>query len=59
MVDLDSYSDETIAKAFWLQEKIRRDGIEGIGFMSRGARAWIDDGPDTVADVISRQLRGL
>ena len=59
MVDLDNYDSSTITKAFWLQEKIRRDGIEGIGFMQAGRNVAISNGPSMTARKISKQLNRL
>jgi hypothetical protein len=32
-VDLENYDPEVIAKAFWLQEKIKQDGLEPVRYM--------------------------
>jgi hypothetical protein len=37
MADLDLYDEDTVDKAFWLQEKIYEYGLEPVGF-SRAAR---------------------
>lgn len=48
--------DGVIEKAFWLQEKIRRDGIDAIEFMEQ-ARRWAEKDADrVVADAIDRRL---
>ena len=59
MADLDQYDEETLYLAFWLQDKIYREGIEGIHFM-RKARSWAEDNAaDITADRISQELRRL
>lgn len=58
-VDLDSLDPETLALAFWLQEKIYEEGIEGVHFM-RAARLWAEKHADeTVAANINKELRKL
>lgn len=59
MVDLDQYDPETLTKAFWLQAKIKRDGIEGIGFMEDAHKWNRGHAADTVADNIDLQLNSL
>lgn len=58
-VDLDAYDDEVIAKAFWLQEHIRRYGIDGIHYTRRAREIARIHGSDTVADFIDDELRKL
>lgn len=50
------FDDETIERAFWLQEKLYEDGIDGIGFMQR-ARRWTEQNADQVTrDFIEQEL---
>lgn len=59
MVDLDSLDPETREAAFWLQQHLYEEGVEGIHFM-RQARAWAEDNAaDTVTDSIGAELRKL
>lgn len=58
-VDLSQYDDETVAKAFWLQEHIRRYGIDGIHFTKRAKRVAEVQGPKIVAHEISQELKKL
>lgn len=58
-VDLNAYDDEVISKAFWLQEHIRRYGIDGIYFTRRARNVAVQEGPDTVANFIEAELRKL
>lgn len=58
-VDLDDYDDEVIAKAFWLQEHIRRYGIDGIHFSRRAKHVAEVQGPKIVADEIDKELKKL
>lgn len=58
-VDLDSYSGEVVELAFWLQEKIYTEGLEGIHFMA-DARMWAERrAAEVTADEISKELRKL
>jgi hypothetical protein len=59
MGDLDHYDEETLYLAFWLQDKIYREGIEGIHYM-RKARTWAKrNAADITADEISKELNNL
>lgn len=58
-VDLDEYDQEVISKAFWLQEHIRRYGIDGIYFSRRAREIARVHGPKDVANSIDRELRKL
>lgn len=58
-MDLDSLDPEVRELAFWLQDKIYREGIEGIHYMER-ARLWAENNSaDITARRISRELRKL
>lgn len=35
MVNPDDYDDDTLTKAFWLQEQIKERGISGIHYMAK------------------------
>lgn len=43
--------------AFWLQDKIYREGLEPIGFMKAGRRKVSQDGADIVAENIRERLK--
>ncbi|SEG35977.1 hypothetical protein SAMN04488133_2008 [Halobellus limi] len=43
--------------AFWLQDKIYREGLEPIWFMRRAERWAKSEASDVVADAISRRLK--
>ena len=58
-VDLDRYDSETISKAFWLQEYIRRHGIDGIHYMFHARTVARNEGPRDLADNISNEFRRL
>jgi hypothetical protein len=59
MGDLDQYDEETLYLAFWLQDKIYREGIEGVHYM-RKARLWAEqNAADITARNISQELRKL
>ena len=59
MTDLDSLSPEVRLLAFWLQDKIYREGIEGIHFM-RDARLWAEQNAANVtAKEITKELKKL
>lgn len=55
---IEQYSQATLDKAFWLQRKIKRDGIEGIHYMRTAKAEAAATGPSTVASQISVMLRG-
>lgn len=58
-VDLDSLDPAVRQLAFWLQEKIYTEGIEGVHYM-RDARLWAEENAaDVTADKISTELRKL
>lgn len=57
-LDLDDVDPEVLIKARWLQNKITRDGIDGIGFMAH-AEERAERGDQDVGMDISRQLRKL
>lgn len=59
MVDLDSLDPEVRALAFWLQDKIYEEGIEGVHFM-RDARLWAEENAaDVTATEITKELNRL
>ncbi|TQQ81853.1 hypothetical protein [Halonotius roseus] len=59
MGDLDQYDSETVYLAFWLQDRIYKDGIEGIHYM-RKARLWAEaNAADRTAKQITIALRKL
>lgn len=48
--------DDTLDKAFWLQQHIKEEGIDAVGYM-RMAEQWVDDNAaDTIEDAIMAQL---
>lgn len=58
-VDLSEYDDEVIAKAFWLQEHIRKNGLDGIHYMRQAERVAEEGGPLIVAHEIGKELKKL
>lgn len=59
MGDLDQYDQETLYLAFWLQEKIYQEGIEGIHYM-RKARVWAENNSANItAARITKELNKL
>lgn len=56
-VDLSAYDQETIAKAFWLQEHIRRYGIDGIHYSRVGVETADKKGPPLIAAFIEAELK--
>lgn len=57
--DLDSLDPKTRNLVFWVQDKIYREGIEGIHYM-RKARLWAEENAaDVTANNISKELRKL
>jgi hypothetical protein len=59
MVRLADYDEGTIEAAFWLQEHIRKNGIDAVRFMETAEAQVRDQGPDTVADKISSEIQKL
>lgn len=55
-VDLSQYDQSTIDAAFWLQEHIRVHGIDAVGFMDVAHRRAVKDGPNDIADGISKEF---
>jgi hypothetical protein len=59
MTDLDSLDPAVRELSFWLQDKIYREGIEGIHFM-KTAETWAEErAADVTADEISKEIRKL
>lgn len=58
-VDLSRFDSDTIDKAFWLQEHIRRHGVEGINYMFHARTHARTRGPREVADQIDREISRL
>jgi len=58
-LDLSNYDDEVLAKAFWLQEHIRRTGLDGVNYSEVGKGVADDVGSDVVAQEISKELKSL
>lgn len=57
MVDVTDVASETVvSKAFWLQQHIKENGIDAIGFMKDAERWAEENGADTVAAFIQRRL---
>lgn len=58
-VDLDNWHPTYVYLAFWLQDKIKKEGLEGIHYAQQ-AREWArDNAPEETADAISKELRKL
>lgn len=58
-VDLDSLDPEVRLLAFWLQEKIYEEGIEGVHYME-SARVWAKkNAADVTAREVSKELKRL
>ena len=59
MADLNSLSPDVRALSFWLQDKIYREGIDGIHFM-RDAQKWTEKNAARVtAQEITKELNKL
>lgn len=56
MTDIDTlvneYGEENVRKAFWLQEEIKKDGIDGIHFMRVAEEYAEQNGPLHVSKAI-------
>lgn len=58
-VDFTEHSPETIRKAFWLQEKIRREGTPAVRFMATAEQTLERQAPEIVERHISASLKRL
>jgi hypothetical protein len=55
----DIADKETLAKAFWLQQHIKRHGLDAVGYMER-AREWVGDaGNRTVSEYIHQEMQSV
>lgn len=53
---IDAVDDDTLDRAFWLQEHIKDNGIDAVRYM-KAAEEWAEESADdTVADAISANL---
>lgn len=59
-IDLAEFTDRTtLQKAFWLQQHIKKEGIDAVQYM-QAAEMWAEtDGADEIKDSINRRLRML
>ena len=58
-VNLSDYDEDVIAKAFWLQEHIRRTGLDGVNYSQVGEGIAETQGDDIVAQEISKELKKI
>lgn len=59
MADLDSLDPATRELAFWLQDKIYREGIDGIHFMA-DAHRWAErEAGNVTSREITKELKKL
>jgi len=58
-VNLENYDEEVVAKAFWLQEHIRRTGLDGVNYSAVGEGVAENVGDDVVANEIDKELKSL
>jgi hypothetical protein len=56
-MDLSLYPKEDVAKAFWLQEKIYREGLVPVGFMKVARQYAETEAVKTYAKHIRQELR--
>lgn len=52
-----NYPKPVVDKAFWLQEKIYRDGLTPVGFMAHAKTYAETHGARVVSEHIKRQVR--
>lgn len=52
----ESVSDDVIEKAFWLQQKIKREGLDAVNFMQTAEEFAEDAGGEVVQTHIERKL---
>ncbi|ELY49895.1 hypothetical protein DV706_14165 [Natronorubrum bangense] len=56
-MDIDSLDPELVDRAFKLQEKIKREGLQGIGYMEAAHFYMERNAADTVSKHIEKELR--
>lgn len=54
---IDQHGEETIRKAFWLQEKIYEEGLDGIHFTDVAESKMEKVGPLLVNNAIENELK--
>ncbi len=57
MSNLDKYPSAVVDRAFYLQRKIKRDGLEGIGYMDAAFLHMKAEATHTTATAIDEQLQ--
>lgn len=57
MANLDSYPKPVVDRAFRLQRKIKRDGLEGIGFMNQAFLTMSADADSIAERNIAKNLK--
>lgn len=59
MVDLSEFDDETIQKALWLQQKIKRDGLDAVRFIAAARTHLQREAPGIVSKHLNRTLKRI
>lgn len=57
MVNLDAYPKPVVDRAFYLQRKIKRDGLDGIGYMNDAFLVMQSQAVDTTEKNIQKNLK--
>lgn len=57
MVNTDAYPDAVIDRAFHLQRKIKRDGLEGIGYMNDAFLQMESNAEEITSEQIAKNLK--
>lgn len=57
MTNLDSYPDWAVDQAFWLQKKIKEEGLRGIGYMEAAQKYQQKNAADTTQKWVNFSLR--
>lgn len=56
---VEQYGEETVRKAFWLQQHIYEEGIKGIGFTGKAEQGMEKIGPFLLKDAIKDEFNDL
>lgn len=54
---IDTYGEGNVRKAFWLQDEIRKDGLDGIHFMEYAEKEVKQFAPMITHSIIESQMK--
>jgi len=53
---VDEWGEDNVAAAFWLQQKIKDDGLDGIGYMEAARNRLRSNGEQTVREKMKQKM---